>query len=495
MKKTKECLTYCNPLAIPSIPRGKDEWYSQEYGMFSHENKPATITTPDYRSISDPTVFYHGGKWYLYPSYGMAWVSEDFANWEHVRTEPYCPKYSPTIIPWGDKFLLTAWFCPLYESDSPTGPFRELGEFIMPDGSTFRPCDPGLFADDDGRIYLYAFSSTPCNAPHKFDCRIVGYELDRDDPRRIIRGPEVLFQMNPDHVWERKGFHNQNRAFGWVEGPHMVKHNGRYYLIYGAPDTCNSAYAMGVYYSDNGPLDNFIYQKKNPLTYSRYGVVAGAGHGCVEHGPDNTLWAFYTVVSPTLHRYERRIGMDLVAVDENGELYCPHGVTDTPQYAPGVVCDPVACNSPEWVSLTGRVPTEASSQIYGREALYAVDEHSLTWWEPQGDDPMPTLTCNLQAPFCAQAMRVWWRELDLDYGKGVLPAPVCYTLEGKCGEEWVTLLDLRENKEEMNIDYRVFSPTVCTEVRLRIHAWAPGTRIGVIDFAVFGAYPDQESEK
>jgi len=91
--------TYCNPLPIPEIPRGKDEWYPYEEGMFSHENKPTSVTGPDYRSISDPTVFYYDNKWYLYPSYGMSWVTEDFEHWKHVRTEPYCPKYSPSIAP------------------------------------------------------------------------------------------------------------------------------------------------------------------------------------------------------------------------------------------------------------------------------------------------------------------------------------------------------------------------------------------------------------
>ena len=111
--------TYCNPLALPDIPRGKDDWYRFEKEMFSHENKPDSVTVQDYRSISDPTVMYYDNKWYLYPSYGMAWVTEDFQHWKHVRTEPYCPKYSPAIIPWKGRFLLTSWCCPLYVSDNP----------------------------------------------------------------------------------------------------------------------------------------------------------------------------------------------------------------------------------------------------------------------------------------------------------------------------------------------------------------------------------------
>jgi hypothetical protein len=52
-KMEDKLLTYCNPLSIPNIPRGKDEWYTVEDKMFSHENKPNFIKTPDYRSISD----------------------------------------------------------------------------------------------------------------------------------------------------------------------------------------------------------------------------------------------------------------------------------------------------------------------------------------------------------------------------------------------------------------------------------------------------------
>ena len=115
--------TYCNPLSLPDIPSGKDDWYRFETAMFSHETPPDGMGGPYYRSISDPTVYYYGGKWYLYPSYGMAWVSEDFYNWKHVRTEPYCGKYSPCITKWGDKFLLTSWNCPLYVGDNPLGPF------------------------------------------------------------------------------------------------------------------------------------------------------------------------------------------------------------------------------------------------------------------------------------------------------------------------------------------------------------------------------------
>lgn len=480
--------TWCNPLPIPSIPRGKDEWYRLEPEMFSHENKPARDTYPDYRSISDPTVFYHDGKWYLYPSYGMAWVSEDFCTWHHHRTEPYCPKYSPSIVPWKGKFLLTSWKCPLYLADTPLGPFEKLGDLIRPDGSTFTPCDPGIFADDDGRLYLYTAERWAREDGAGKEMLIAGYELDRDNPRQIVRGPVRILTLDAEnHPWERMGRHNQDSTFGWVEGPHLLRHNGRYYMIYAAPDTRMANYAMAVYYSDESPLDGFQCQRRNPLTVHTEGIVSGAGHGCVERGPNGTLWAFYTIATPYTHHYERRIGMDLVDVDENGELYCPFGVTDTPQFAPGYVKDPTLNgNTPALLSLTGGIRPTASSASIGRDPLYATDEHNITWWQPAADDEAPWIECDLEAAYRVSAVRLFWRDVGLDYAKGITPKPIGFILEGCRKGEWFTLLDASDNTEERNIDYRIFDDAICDRVRLRITSWNRDMAVGLCDFTVFG---------
>ncbi len=475
--------TYVNPIAIPDIPRGKDNWYRFEHEMFSHENKPKDDNTPDYRSISDPTVFYYDNKWYLYPSYGMAWVTEDFKTWKHHRTEPYCPLYSPCITPWKDKFLLTSWNCPLYVGDTPVGPFEKLGSFIDINGNEFVPCDPCIFTDDDGRIYLYAFGA---DAPDKF--KIIGYELDKDEPRRVVQGPVDILKMDPrQKPWERFGTHNQDIDFGWVEGPHLLKYNGRYYMIYAAPDTCARNYCMAVYYSDESPLYGFICQKKNPLTIHTNGIVSGAGHGCVEVGPNDTLWAFYTVATPIGHMYERRIGMDMVAVDENGELYCPFGVTDTPQYIPGYVREPLKNgNSPELYNLTGGMRPITSSTAPGRDAIYATDENNLSFWQPSDDDKAPTVEVDLMGEYYVGSVRLFWRDIGLDYAKGIVPKPVCYILEGCYNGEWFTLCDGQNNNEELNIDYQSFEMRKCNRVRLNITSWGKGLKIGLIDFAAFG---------
>lgn len=482
--------TYANPLSLPEIPFGTDEWCKEQHGIFDGYQKPDGNTNPDYRSISDPTVFYWEGKWYLYPSYGMAWVTEDFEHWKHVRTKPYNPKYSPTIAPWKDgKFLLTSWFCPLYESDSPLGPFCELGDFVMPDGSTFTPCDPGIFADDDHRLYLYEVKDSPSDSPVGFKLCVVGYELDWNQPTKVIRGPIDIVVMNPlEKPWERHGRYNQDLSFGWCEAPHLFKHNGRYYMIYAAPDTCDASYCMAVYYSDTSPLDGFVCQKRNPLTAHCNGLVTGAGHGSVEHGPNGSIWAFYTIATPYLHRYERRIGMDMVAIDENGELYCPFGCTDTPQYIPGYIDQPLKKgNSPGYVNLTGAVRPTCSSQKEGREAVYATDENNLSFWQPKKEELTPWLECDLSGLFEVGSVRLFWRDIGLNVKEGKLPKPVKYLIEGFENGAWFTLLDKRDHDEERNIDYQAFPAKLCRKVRLTIYT--EGKEIGLIDFSAFGKYP------
>lgn len=477
-------LSYCNPLKLPDIPRGKDDWYPFEEKMFSHENRPEAVTGKEYRSVSDPTVMYYDGKWYLYPSYGMAYVTEDFVNWRHSRTEPYCPKYSPAVTRWNGGFLLTSWNCPLYYSDSPLGPFEELGAFILPDDSEYVPTDPALFTDDDGRLYLYAFDADGEYGTASYRTKITGCELDVNDPRKIITEPSVLFEMNPaEHTWERQGYNNQNTDFGWVEGPHMLRYNGRYYLIYACPDTRDPSYCLAVYYSDSSPLAGFVCQKNNPLTVSRSGIVSGAGHGSVERGPGNSLWAFYTVACPRNHQYERRIGMDRISVDENGELYCSGGVTDTPQYGPLSGKK----GSLGYYNLTAHLIGKASSHKDGRDAVYASDCSNISCWVPSEDDSLPVLTFDLDDVFTAGAVRIFWAEINYDPGNGVMAGPVKYCVEGYTQERgWFILTDCSDNETDFNIDYRTFPEMQCRKVRLKISGKPEGLTVGVIDFSVFG---------
>ena len=56
-----------------------------------------------------------------------------------------------------------------------------------------------------------------------------------------------------NHGWERFGENHVSDSDlgGFIEGPWMTKHNGKYYLQYGSPGTEFNVYGDGVYVADH----------------------------------------------------------------------------------------------------------------------------------------------------------------------------------------------------------------------------------------------------
>lgn len=456
--------TYCNPLPVENYPRGADG--------------PDRENQLDYRSMADPTVLYFEGKWYMYPTYRMAYVSDDMVHWRHAPIEPANVGPAPTVALHRGRFLLTACGAPLYASDGPLGPFTSLGAFRRLDGSEMRVADPMIFVDDDDRLYLYWGLGDP---------GIFGVELDGGDPTRFLGEPVCLLAFDPAHTWERFGDDNQDAGRSSLEGAWMIKANGRYYLTYAGPGTCYRTYAMGAYVSDEGPLAGFRYQARNPILRTTSGLMKGPGHGCIVKAPDGQLWAYYTSVLCYAHKFERRIGLDPAGIDEDGNLYVS-GATDTPQYMPGILPAPQAGNAAPLVPLTFANPVSASSCAPGRDAVYATNDTLLDWWQPDAADPDPTLTVALRAWYDVSAIRVLWRDVGMDFATGALPGPFRYVVEGEGESGWQVLLDASQNAVDINCDYRTFAPAKVSRVRLRITGWPRGIAPGVMNFTAFGIH-------
>ena len=94
MKAKETSLTYCNPIPLPDYPRGRMCRPEHDSGSGWLNNG----RWHDFRETADPSVLYHDNKWFLYPSAGMAWVSEDFTTWKHVKMNLYDIGYAPTIM-------------------------------------------------------------------------------------------------------------------------------------------------------------------------------------------------------------------------------------------------------------------------------------------------------------------------------------------------------------------------------------------------------------
>ena len=74
-----ETATWCNPLPIPDYPIGR---------LVRDVMNGPTPEGPkeQFRELADPTALWLDGKWYLYPSGDMAWVSSD--QGAHMAASP-----------------------------------------------------------------------------------------------------------------------------------------------------------------------------------------------------------------------------------------------------------------------------------------------------------------------------------------------------------------------------------------------------------------------
>ena len=498
----KEAGTYVNPLCLPSIPvvatsdKGKIPDNPLALGEMILKGLPEThkrfetlfgglipyICENDTRQTADPSGFYYHGTWYIYGSQGALWSSKDFIDWDFTDLG-YAYTMAPTIaVRTGDDgkdtFYLAGNSTELFVSDHPEGKFTSLGAFTY-DNRNITPQnnDVNIFVDDDNRMYLY-WGMGP---------GIYGAELDVDNPTKLLTEPRQLIAFNPANEYERFGQHNQDWENGFPEGAWMLKYHGTYYLTWATAGTQYDTYCIGAYKSSTGPLEGFKIQKR-PVTRNVNGFVRGGGHGSVVIGPNDTLWCFYTVNIGYEGDMERRLGCDPAAIDENGDLYVPL-FHETPQYVPGIMSHPDVKNDADLVNITARQGYYPSSYSEGRHPVYALDDSTLTWWQPSAKDKQPSFLVSLQGNYYVSSVRLLFKEVGFDMASGDMPGPFQYKVEVMDRKDgtWKSLIDRTGNTEDLIMDYRTSdTPAYGQFVRLTITGWPEGITPGVVEFTCFG---------
>jgi hypothetical protein len=196
--------------------------------------------------------------------------------------------------------------------------------------------------------------------------------------------------------------------------------------------------------------------------------------------------------------------MDRVIVDNDGNLVC--NVTDTPQWAPGVVKDPTKGDSGSLIVSVGKTTRStgggapgaakvASSEKPGRGPEYALDNSTATWWEPEDGDVNPTLTISLSP--AVDRDRVQTFQIDgarilfggatgRRFNADSFPSYKYMIETSMDGENYQIVLDKSGKNTPRNVVFDEIKPVECRYVRLTILDWPKGTRLSVLDFSVFG---------
>lgn len=197
---------------------------------------------------ADPAPMVHGDTLYLYTTHDennlvndfytmldwRCYSTKDMVNWQdHGRV------FSLDDISWADdrawaaqcifrndKFYL---YVPVHKrgggmaigvgvSDSPTGPFKDIGQPLVDEGD-WNDIDPTVFIDDDGVAYLY-FGNP--------ELRYVVLNADMVSYDRA-RGVQKIPMKT-----ESFGQGGQPTGTTYAEGPWFYKRQGLYYMVYAA---------------------------------------------------------------------------------------------------------------------------------------------------------------------------------------------------------------------------------------------------------------------
>ncbi|MCC3154373.1 family 43 glycosylhydrolase [Hymenobacter sp. BT770] len=463
--------TYCNPLNL-------------DYG---YTPIPEFATAGRHRATADPVITRYKGDYYLFSTNQWGyWWSHDLNHWKFTPRHFLRPEHkvyddlcAPAVFVLGDTLLVYGSTheknFPIWMSTNPKVDDWKEAVHNFQVGAW----DPDFFLDTDGKLYLYWGSSN--------EFPLYGQQISRKTFQPIGE-PKVMFGLNDKQFgWQRFGEYLDNTFLDpFMEGAWMTKHNGKYYLQYGAPGTEFSGYADGVQVADH-PLGPFTPQPHNPFAYKPGGFVRGAGHGNTFQDAWDNWWHVSTTVINVKNNFERRLGLWPAGFDADGTLYANTTFGDYPQYLPNGPADHLQPQFTGWMLLNYLRPVQVSSTLGGYLPNYAVDESIKTYWSAATANPGEYIQTDLGSVSTVRAVQINYADQDATFlGKstGVYHQYKLYSsLDGKM---WKVLVDKSRNKTDVPHDYIELPAPVKTRFLKLENVHMPTGKFAISGLRVFG---------
>lgn len=471
--------TYCNPINI-------------DYG---YTPIPNFSEWGRHRATADPVIVNYKGDYYLFSTNQWGyWWSPDMLHWNFVPRHflrPWNKVYddlcAPAVGIIGDTMLVfgstysrnfTIWMS--------TNPRANDWKPLV-DSFDIGGWDPSFFTDDDGRLYMYNGSS------NRFP--MYGVELDRKTMQPLGTRKEMYFLEHWRFGWQRFGEHMDNTFLDpFIEGSHMTKHNGKYYLQYGAPGTEFSGYADGLLVGDN-PLGPFEAQS-DPLSIKLGGYVRGAGHGATFKDNFNQYWHVSTTVVSVKNTFERRLGIWPSGFDPDGKMFCNTTFGDYPHYIPAAgINGSVYGNEGKspyftgWMLLNYNKPVQVSSTYGGYHANQAVDELTKTYWSAATGNKGEWIQTDLGSLSTVNAFQVNYADQDAasdrlgKHNGQYHQYKMYFSADGK---KWTLLTDKSSNKTDIPHEYVELEKPVQARYLKLENIQMPTGKFAISGLRVFG---------
>lgn len=462
--------TYCNPINL-------------DYGFTPIPN---FSEWGRHRATADPVIVSFKGDYYLFSTNQWGyWWSSDLLDWHFISKTFLLPHHkvyddlcAPAVGVIGDTMIV---FGSTYGRDFPiwmsTNPKSNTWTQLV-EAFDIGGWDPAFFTDDDGKLYLYNGSS------NRYP--IYGVELDRTTLQPQGARKE-LYLLEPDRYgWQRFGEYMDNTFLDpFMEGAWMSKHNGNYYLQYGAPGTEFSGYADGVLVGKH-PLGPFTPQS-DPFSFKPGGFVRGAGHGASFQDSWKNWWHVSTQVISVKNNFERRLGLWPAGFDADGHLYCNTVFGDYPHYLPNGPADHLKSRFTGWMLLNFQKPVQVSSTYGGYSSNYLVDENIKTYWSALSGNPGEWIQSDLGNISEVRAIQLNYADQDANL-LGKIPNlyhqyRIWHSLDG---QDWKLLVDKSKNLKDVPHDYvELPEPVKARYLKLENVHMAAG-KFALSGFRVFG---------
>ena len=462
--------TYCNPVNI-------------DYG---YTPIPDFSTWGRHRATADPVIVNYKGDYYLFSTNQWGyWWSHDMLHWQFLPRRflrPWNKVYdelcAPAIGIVGDTMIVfgstysrqfTLWM----STDPKSNSWKPLVDSFAIGG-----WDPAFFTDDDGRLYMYNGSSN--------SYPLYGIELDRASFQPIGTRQETYRLQDWRYGWQRFGEFMDNTFLDpFIEGSWMTKHNGKYYLQFGAPGTEFSGYADGVVVGPK-PIGNEFTPQSDPLSFKPGGFARGAGHGATFQDREQHYWHVSTITIAVKNNFERRLGIWPAGFDKDDVMYCNTAYGDYPHYLPDISEKPGSFTG--WMLLNYKKPVTVSSTLAASHPPNdAVDEDIKTYWSAATGDKGEWIQSDLGAPSTVNAIQINYADQDATFlGKqtDIYHQYVIYSSTD--GKKWVTLVDKSNNQADVPHDYIELPRPVRTRYLKLVNIHMPSGKFAISGFRAFG---------
>lgn len=289
--------------------RGNDKIYND------NPLKPDEFYSPILQGCyPDPSITRKGEDYYLVnSSFSMfpgvpIFTSKDLVNWKqvgHVLDRPSQLKvensgvshgiYAPDIKynQHNDTFyMITTQFAGgignmVVKTKDPAKGWSEVQKL------NFEGIDPAIFFDDDGKAYIVHNDAPPQGSEQYNGHRVIkmwDYDLEKD---QVVPGSDKII-VNGGVDLSQKPI--------WIEGPHIYKKNGKYYLMCAEGGTGGN-HSEVIFMSDS-PKGPYVPADNNPILTQRYfpkdrkEKVDWAGHADLVETPEGQYYGVFLAIRP-----------------------------------------------------------------------------------------------------------------------------------------------------------------------------------------------------